>query len=101
MELKTARLTLLIDPAKKEAFERLCARQDLTPSQVVRQLIRDYLTQHGVTYVPSGAGAGPSGSRTAPAAQGAQARLIARMKPPTREVGSSPLDRDALRRRAR
>jgi hypothetical protein len=27
---------------KKEAFERLCASQDLTPSQVVRQLIRDY-----------------------------------------------------------
>lgn len=54
MELKTARLTLLIDPVKKEAFERLCARQDLTPSQVVRQLIRDYLTRHGETYVPSG-----------------------------------------------
>jgi hypothetical protein len=50
MELKTARLTLLIDPAKKEAFERLCSAQDLTPSQVVRQLIRDYLTQHGVRY---------------------------------------------------
>jgi len=55
MELKTARLTLLIDPAKKEAFDRLCARQDLTPSQVVRQLIRDYLAHHGVTYLPSGA----------------------------------------------
>ena len=54
MELKTARLTLLIDPAKKEAFEQLCAQQDLTPSQVVRQLIREYLAQHGVSYVPSG-----------------------------------------------
>jgi Ribbon-helix-helix protein len=54
MELKTARLTLLIDPAKKTAFERLCARQDLTPSQVVRQLIRDYLAHHGEPYVPSG-----------------------------------------------
>lgn len=54
MELKTARLTLLVDPAKKAAFERLCARQDLTPSQVVRQLIREYLAQHGVSYVPSG-----------------------------------------------
>jgi hypothetical protein len=54
MELKTARLTLLIDPAKKAAFEALCAQQDLTPSQVVRQLIRDYLTHHGVAYVPSG-----------------------------------------------
>jgi antitoxin component of RelBE/YafQ-DinJ toxin-antitoxin module len=54
MELKTARLTLLIDPAKKAAFEALCAQQDLTPSQVVRQLIRDYLTRHGVSYLPSG-----------------------------------------------
>ena len=54
MELKTARLTLLIDPAKKAAFEELCARQDRTPSQVVRQLIRDYLAQHGVSYTPSG-----------------------------------------------
>lgn len=54
MELKTARLTLLIDPAKKAAFERLCAQQDKTPSQVVRQLIRDYLAEHGASYVPSG-----------------------------------------------
>lgn len=54
MELKTARLTLLIDPAKKRAFEQLCATQDLTPSQVVRQLIRGYLAAHGVSYIPSG-----------------------------------------------
>jgi hypothetical protein len=52
MELKTARLTLLIDPKKKAAFERLCAQQDLTASQVVRQMIRDYLVQHGVSYEP-------------------------------------------------
>lgn len=50
METKTARLTVLIDPAKKEAFEMLCAEQDLTPSQVVRQLIREYLDRHGVTH---------------------------------------------------
>ncbi|KAF7961502.1 CopG family transcriptional regulator [Cupriavidus sp. UYMU48A] len=54
MEQKTARLTLLIDPNKKAAFERLCAQQDLTASQVIRRLIRDYLAQHGVTYIPSG-----------------------------------------------
>lgn len=48
METKTARLTILIDPDKKEAFELLCAQQDLTASQVVRQLIRDYLVKHGV-----------------------------------------------------
>ncbi|EWS57622.1 MAG: ribbon-helix-helix protein, CopG family [Hydrogenophaga sp.] len=55
MELKTARLTVLIDPAKKKAFESLCARQDVTPSQVVRRLIRDYLASHGEGFVPSGA----------------------------------------------
>ena len=54
MEIKTARLTLLVDPNKKAAFERLCAQQDRTPSQVVRQLIRDYLAAHGVGYVASG-----------------------------------------------
>lgn len=51
MEQKTARLTVLIDPTKKDAFEQLCASQDVTPSQVVRQLIREYLEKHGVTYV--------------------------------------------------
>ena len=50
MEQKTARLTILIDPHKKKAFEDLCAAQDLTPSQVVRKLIRQYLAEHGVTY---------------------------------------------------
>lgn len=50
MENKTARLTILIDPVKKKALEELCADQDLTSSQVVRQLIRDYLEAHGVSY---------------------------------------------------
>ena len=45
MELKTARLTVLIDPTKKQAFEELCRTQDMTPSQVVRRLIRDYMEQ--------------------------------------------------------
>ena len=43
MEPKTARITVLIDPGKKLALEKLCAEQDVTPSQVVRRLIRDYL----------------------------------------------------------
>jgi hypothetical protein len=50
METKTARLTILIDPHKKKAFEELCSLQDLTPSQVLRQLIRDYLERHDVDY---------------------------------------------------
>jgi hypothetical protein len=66
VESKTARLTLLIDPNKKAAFERLCASQDRTASQVVRQLIRDYLAHHGVE-VPAGAqdGAAPAGTAAA------------------------------------
>lgn len=55
MEIKTARLTILLDPVKKKAFEELCAQQDLTPSQVVRRLIREYLEAHGVQWQPSGA----------------------------------------------
>ena len=43
MEKKTARLTVLLDPARKTAFEKLCRSQDTTPSQVMRQLIRDYV----------------------------------------------------------
>jgi len=54
MEDKPARLTVLIDVDKKKAFEELCASQDITASQVIRQLIRDYLARHGVDYTPSG-----------------------------------------------
>jgi hypothetical protein len=46
MENKTARLTVLIDPAKKQAFEDLCYAQDVTPSQVMRRLIREFMDQH-------------------------------------------------------
>ncbi len=60
MENKTARLTVLIDPNKKKAFENLCASQDITPSQVVRQLIRDYLAQHEVSYGQDGATGNPN-----------------------------------------
>ena len=48
-----ARLTILIDPAKKKAFEELCSSQDMTSSQMVRQLIRQYLDKHGVQYSPA------------------------------------------------
>jgi antitoxin component of RelBE/YafQ-DinJ toxin-antitoxin module len=46
MENRTARLTILIDPRKKKIFEEICAQQDLTPSQVVRKLIRQYIIDH-------------------------------------------------------
>ncbi len=45
IEERTARLTILIDPRKKAVFERLCAEEDLIPSQVVRRLIRGYIEQ--------------------------------------------------------
>lgn len=46
LEERTARLTTLIDPRKKALFERLCAQEDLTPSQVMRRMIRGYLETH-------------------------------------------------------
>ncbi|MHA7925017.1 MAG: CopG family transcriptional regulator [Marinobacter sp.] len=45
MEKRTARLTLLIDPEKKAAFEELCKQEDVTPSQRVRQFIREYVEE--------------------------------------------------------
>ena len=45
MENRTVRLTLLIGPKKKAVFEQLCAQEDVTPSQKVRQFIRDYIEQ--------------------------------------------------------
>lgn len=46
MENRTARLTILIDPRKKALFEEICNQQDLTPSQVVRKMIRQYIVDN-------------------------------------------------------
>ncbi len=52
---RTARLTILIDPRKKVVFERLCAEEDATPSQVVRRLIRSYIEERtGAPWKPAG-----------------------------------------------
>ena len=54
LEDRTARLTILIDPRKKAFFERLCAEEDATPSQVVRRLIRRYIEERtGRPWTPS------------------------------------------------
>ncbi len=47
---KQARLTVLIDPKNKEAFDELCASRDQSASEVVRQLIVEYLARHGVQW---------------------------------------------------
>lgn len=53
LEERTARLTILIDPRKKAVFERLCAQEDLTSSQVVRRMIRGYIEQRlGRPWIP-------------------------------------------------
>jgi hypothetical protein len=66
LEERTARLTVLIDPRKKSILEQLCAQEDLTPSQVVRRLIRGYIEQRlGRPWMPGeqdltgGAGTSP------------------------------------------
>lgn len=49
MENRTARMTFLIDPRKKQLFEEICSQQDLTSSQVVRRLIHEYILEHAGT----------------------------------------------------
>ncbi|MDO9221749.1 MAG: CopG family transcriptional regulator [Thiobacillus sp.] len=46
MENRTARMTILIDPIKKQIFEDICTQQDLTSSQVIRRLMRQYIIEH-------------------------------------------------------
>jgi hypothetical protein len=76
LEERTARLTILIDPRKKAVFERLCAEEDATPSQVVRRLIRRYIEERtGQPWVPSEEGTKPAarrGARRAGTAGGAR-----------------------------
>lgn len=43
MENRTSRLSVLVDPKKKAAFEQLCMEEDMTPSQVIRRMMRDYI----------------------------------------------------------
>jgi len=53
LEQRTARLTILVDPRKKAVFERLCAEEDASPSQVLRRLIRGYIEQRtGTPWTP-------------------------------------------------
>ncbi len=92
MELKTARLTLLIDPNKKAAFEHLCASQDRSASQVVRQLIRDYLAQHGVEYTAAG-------SEEEPAEPSGRVRAAPTRSRPAPTVPLAPATRTSSRRR--
>ena len=72
-EQRTARFTVLIDPDKKAVFESLCALEDLTPSQVIRRLIREYIEKRsGSPWQPGdrpgpGPGAGSSGKTPAKA----------------------------------
>jgi hypothetical protein len=62
LEQRTARLTILIDPRKKAVFERQCAQECLTLSQVVRRMIRGYIgTRRGRPWTPDDEGPVTSG----------------------------------------
>jgi hypothetical protein len=61
MEERTARLTILIDPRKKAVFEKLCREEDVTPSQVVRRMIRGYIEERtGQAWTSAGTGRAPA-----------------------------------------
>jgi len=65
LEDRTSRLTILIDPRKKAVFERLCAEEDATPSQVVRRLIRAYIEEKlGKPWRPDDEPGAPQARRT-------------------------------------
>jgi hypothetical protein len=65
LEDRTSRLTVLIDPRKKAVFERLCAEEDSTPSQVVRRLIRSYIEERlGKPWRPDDEDSSRGGKRT-------------------------------------
>lgn len=64
LEDRTSRLTVLIDPRKKAVFEKLCAEEDSTPSQVVRRLIRSYIEERmGRPWSPDDEAAGERTSK--------------------------------------
>jgi hypothetical protein len=76
LEERTARLTVLIDPRKKAVLERLCAEEDLTSSQVVRRMIREYIEQRlGRPWTPGDEGPIRAGDA---AARGASRRRAPR-----------------------
>jgi predicted transcriptional regulator len=41
----SARFTFLLDPELKQQFEELCAAQDITPSQLMRQMIKAHIAE--------------------------------------------------------
>ena len=49
MQEKQARLTILIDPKSKKAFEKICSAHELTSSHMVRTLILEYLQSHAAS----------------------------------------------------
>ena len=44
--MRFARLTFLVEPDLKQEFEALCAEQDITASQLMRQLLRAHVAAH-------------------------------------------------------
>lgn len=66
-QLKTARLTVLLDPSRKQEFERVCRGNDMTPSQVLRHLIRDYVDAHATNARPARSAAAVRGATSTPA----------------------------------
>ena len=79
LEDRTARLTILVDPRKKAVFERLCAEEDATPSQIVRRLIRRYIEERtGQPWIPSDEVAKPEGSAGEPGVTPSEQRAASR-----------------------
>ena len=80
-EERTARLTILVDPRKKAVFERLCAEEDSTPSQVLRRLMRRYIEERtGEPWSPLTAAVNPPEHRVKKPQRTAAQRVEKRLR---------------------
>lgn len=48
MLTRTSRVNVLVDTHMKTVFERLCKSNDVTPSQVLRRFMREYIERNEV-----------------------------------------------------
>lgn len=53
MNTKPARLTVLLPPESKQDFDALCAELGLVPSQVLRDLIADFIEREDKDPLPA------------------------------------------------
>lgn len=81
MEERTALITLRIEPSTKAAFERMARTIDQTPSQLLRNAIRDMLEQYARHHAQRDLELKPAPTPSPPPKKPAKGQKMASMKP--------------------